>query len=99
MGICVASLRLMTCFPALTQHMHSVNEKRKDRQSKEGYFHVLVFYELFHKRKENISPRVPIHYRNTRGSLEELELGGNTCLAGRVPTSISRSDKLPLVFL
>ena len=66
------------------------------RFGKESYFNVLVFYTgYFIKEIENISspPRVPIRYRNTRESLEELEIAWN------VPTSISRSPKLPLVFL
>ena len=46
------------------------------RFDKEGYFHVLVLYTgYFIKEIENISPRVPpIRYRNTRGSLGELEI-------------------------
>ena len=45
------------------------------RFDKEGYFHVLVFYTgYFIKEIENISPRVPIRYRNTRGSLGELDI-------------------------
>ena len=64
------------------------------RFGKEDYFHVLVFYTgYFIKEIENISPHVPIRYRNTSESLEELEIAWN------VPTSVSRSPKLPLVFL
>ena len=40
------------------------------RFGKEDYFHVLIFYALFYKIKRNISPRVPILYRNNRESLE-----------------------------
>ena len=70
------------------------------RFGKEDHFHVLVFYTgYFIKEIENISPRVPIRYRNTRGSLAgELEMAW-IALWARVPTSISRSPKLPLVFL
>ena len=64
------------------------------RFDKEDYFHVLVFYTgYFIKEIENIFSSVYISYRNTRGSLGELEI------AWKVPTSISRSPKLPLVFL
>ena len=42
------------------------------RFDKEGYFNVLVFYSgYFIKEIENIFPRVPIRYTNTRGSLGE----------------------------
>ena len=42
---------------------------------KEGYFNVFLFSKgYFIKEIQNISPRVPIRYRNTRGSLEELEI-------------------------
>ena len=64
------------------------------RFDKEGYFYTLVFYGLFYKRNRKHFPRVPIHYRNTCGSSEELEV-----TRARVPTSISRSPKLSLVFL
>ena len=37
------------------------------RFDKESYFHVQVFYQF-------IFSRVPIHYRNTRGSLGELHI-------------------------
>ena len=52
------------------------NSMENLRFDKEGYFHVLVFYGLFYKRnfKRNIFPRVPIRYRNTRGSLGELDI-------------------------
>ena len=39
------------------------------RSDKEGYFHVLVLYRLFHKRNREHLPRVPMRYRNTRESL------------------------------
>ena len=66
---------------------------------KENYSHVLVFYMgYFIKEMENISPPVfpCIRYRNTRGSLGELEIVSVETLASRarVPTSISRSPKL-----
>ena len=42
---------------------------------KEDYFHVLVFlYRLFYKRNRKHIFRAPIRYRNTRGSLGELEI-------------------------
>ena len=45
------------------------------KDTMECYFHVLVFYTgYFIKEIENIFSRVPIHYRNTRGSLGELEI-------------------------
>ena len=45
------------------------------RFDKEGYFHVLVFYTgYFIKEIENIFSSVYISYRNTRGSLGELEI-------------------------
>ena len=66
------------------------------RFGKEDCFHVLVFYTgYFIKEIENIFPRVSVRHRNTRGSLEELEIAWKAL----VPTSISRSPKLPLVFL
>ena len=52
-----------------------LNSMENLRFDKEGYFHVLVFYTgYFIKEIENISPRVYIRYRNTRGSLGELEI-------------------------
>ena len=74
-------------------------------------FYFILFY--FIKEIENISPRVPIRYRNTRESLGELEIAwkhtrpADSCshfnfsfsqTSTRVSTSISRSPKLPLVF-
>ena len=51
-----------------------MNSMENLRFDKEGYFHILVFYTgYFIKEIENIFPRVPIRYRNTRGSLGELE--------------------------
>ena len=45
------------------------------RFGKEDYFHVLVFYRgYFIKEIENILSCVPIRYRNTCGSLRELEI-------------------------
>ena len=45
------------------------------RFAKEGYLQVLVFYGLFYKgNRKHFSPRVPIRYRNTRGSMRELEI-------------------------
>ena len=41
---------------------------------KEGYFPVLVFYALFYKRNRKHVFRIRIRYRNTRGSLGELEI-------------------------
>ena len=52
-----------------------MNSMEKLRFGKEGYFHVLVFYTgYFIKEVENIFPRVPTRYRNSRGSFEELEI-------------------------
>ena len=52
-----------------------MNSMENLRFDKESYFHVLFFYTgYFIKEIENISPRVPIRYRNTRGSLEELKI-------------------------
>ena len=63
---------------------------------KEGYFHVLVFYGLFYKRNRKHFFPCSIRYRNTRGSLEKLEIVWKHSRYGaRVPTSISRSPKLP----
>ena len=51
-----------------------MNSMENLRFDKEDYFHVLVFYTgYFIKEIENISPRVPIRYRDTRGSSGELE--------------------------
>ena len=36
--------------------------------------HFSFIYGLFHKRNGKHFPRVPIRYRNTRGSLGELEI-------------------------
>ena len=73
-----------------------MNSMENLRCGKEDYFHVLVFCMGYYiKETANICSRVPIRYRNSRGSLEELEIA----LRARVPTSISRSPKLPLVFL
>ena len=44
------------------------------RFDKESYLHDLVFYGLFYKRNRKHFFRVPKRYRNTRGSLEELEI-------------------------
>ena len=42
---------------------------------KESYFNVLVFYVLFYERNRKHSPpRIPIRYRTTSESLEELEI-------------------------
>ena len=55
------------------------NSMENLRFGKEGYFHVLVFYGLFYKRNRKHSPpRVPTRYKNTRGSLGELEIAWNT---------------------
>ena len=71
-------------------------------------FHVLVFYTgYFIKETKNIFSRVPIRCRNTRGSLGELEIawkhswkfGRTRNCVETLATSISRSPKLPLVFL
>ena len=43
----------------------------------------------FIKEIENIFPRVPICYRNTCGSLGELEIGNIRPMRARVSTSIS----------
>ena len=45
------------------------------RFEKESYSNVLVFYGYFYKRnRKHFPPVFPIRYRNTRGSLGELEL-------------------------
>ena len=52
-----------------------MNSMENLRFDEEGYFYVLVFYtSYFIKEIENISPRVPIRYRNARGSLREFEI-------------------------
>ena len=62
------------------------------RFDKEDYFHVLVFYGLFYKRNRK-------SFFSFRGSLGELEIVcKHSHYGARVPTSISRSLKLPLVF-
>ena len=50
------------------------NSMENLRFDKEGYFHVLVFYGLFYRRNRKIFSSVSIRSRNTRGSLEELEI-------------------------
>ena len=50
------------------------NSMENLRLDKEDYFHVLVFYGLFYKRNRKHFPLLPIRYRNTRGSLEKLEM-------------------------
>ena len=50
------------------------NSMENLRFDKEGYFHVLVCYGLFYKENRKHFPRVPIRYRNTRGSLGEPEI-------------------------
>ena len=68
------------------------------RFDKEDYFSFLD--GLFYERNRKHFSRVPIRYRNTRGSLEDLEIAWETlALQARVPNSISHSPKLPLVFL
>ena len=65
------------------------NSMENLRFDKEGYFHVLVFYGLFYQsNRKHFFLVFPLRYRNTRGSLEELEIAWS-----------SRSPKLPLVFL
>ena len=49
---------------------------------KEGYFHVLVFYWLFYKR--NRKQFFLCSHRNTRGSLEELEIAWKHLSYGRI---------------
>ena len=89
----------MERFTPLYAIMNSMENLRFD---KEGYFHVLVFYTgYFIKEIENISPRVPIRYRNTRGSLGELEIAWKHSPYVLVfpLLYISRFPKLSLVFL
>ena len=64
-----------------------MNSMENLRFDKEDYFHVLVQYTGYFTKV--ISPCLHTSYRNTR----------ETLLRARVPTSISRSPKLPLVFL
>ena len=67
-----------------------MNSMENFRFGKEDYFYVLVFYMgYFIKEIENIF-RSPIRYRNTRGSLGELELAWKHSPHGLV---------LPLQFL
>ena len=78
-----------------------INSMENLRFDKEGYFQISTRY--FIKEIENIFPGVPIRYRlyviyswnfgRAQNSVETL------VLRARVPTSISRSPKLPLVFL
>ena len=82
----------------IIRHHRSMENLRFD---KEGYFQISTRY--FIKEIENIFPGVPIRYRlyviyswnfgRAQNSVETL------VLRARVPTSISRSPKLPLVFL
>ena len=70
------------------------------RFHKEGYFHVSVFYTgYFIEEIEKISPMFPYVIETLVEVWENSELCGNTPLRACVPTSISRSPKLPLVFL
>ena len=75
--------------------MNSIENLRFD---KESYFmHVLFFYTgYFIKEIENISPRVSIRYRNTRGGLIRYR---NTRSASSCFHAMLSSPKLPLVFL
>ena len=50
------------------------NSMENLRFEKEGYFHVLVFYGLFYERNRTHFSHVLTRYRNTRGSLGELEI-------------------------
>ena len=62
---------------------------------KEDYFHVFSeFYGLFYKRDRKSFFLLPISYRYTRESLGQLKTAWNFSF-----TAISRSPKLPLVFL
>ena len=58
-----------------------------------------TLFPCFMKEIENIFFLVPIRYRNTRESLGEHRNSVKTlALRARVPATISRSHKLPLVF-
>ena len=52
------------------------NSMENLRFDKEGYFHVLVFYELFYKRnRKHFFPcSHTVRYRNNRGSMGGLEI-------------------------
>ena len=67
------------------------------RFDKEGYLLVLVFCGLFYKRNRKYFFPCKIFFPMSRNSAETT--GGNTlALRAYVPTTISRSPKLPLVF-
>ena len=77
-----------------------MNSMENLRFDKEEYFHVLVFYTgYFIKEIENIFSRVPIRYRNTRGSLGELEIAWKHSPYGLVfPLQFLVLLKLSLMF-
>ena len=76
-----------------------MNSIEKLRFGKLGYFHVLVFYTSYFINKiENNFSRVPIRYRNTRGSLGEREIEVGT-RARRASVSTHFRVFIPLVLL
>ena len=60
-------------YRSVERHYTPVNSMENLRFDKKGYFYVLVFYWLWYERNRN-NFRVPIRYRNTRGSLWELQI-------------------------
>ena len=59
--------------------LYAIMNSMENLRCGKDYFHVLVFYTCyFIKEIENICSRVPIRYRNTRGSLEEHEIAPST---------------------
>ena len=76
--------RALIGYNCLTENMvlyaiaYAIMNGMENLRFEEAYFRVLVFYGLFYKRNRKHSPplppRVPIRYRNTRGSLGELEI-------------------------
>ena len=68
---------------AMFSHQSPVKVTAGSHLNKEGYFHISVSTGYFIKEIQNIFSRVPIRYRNTCGSLGELEIAyyqlyGNT---------------------
>ena len=68
--------------------MNSVENFCFDKEA--GYFNFLVFYGLFSKINRKHFPRVPKRYRNTRGSLGELEITWKHSPNGKILANIGR---------
>ena len=80
----------------------TMNGMENLRFDKEGYFHISVSYGLFYKKKgkENISLVFPYAIETLVKVWEKPQNSVETlALRSSVPTSISRSPKLPFVFL